>query len=53
MNKDDFNNIKIPDELDNFIEDTIEKADIKKRRNKKIKYSSTIAAGLTVVILLI
>lgn len=56
MNKYDFNNIKIPDELDNFIEDTIEKADIKKRRNKKnkkIKYSSTIAAGLTVVILLL
>lgn len=52
MNKGDFNNIKIPDELDVFIENTVEIADRqKKKKRRRIKYSSTMVAGLTVVIL--
>lgn len=54
MNKDNFNNIKLPENLDMFIENTVENAVIKKRKNNKkrgIKYSATIAAGLSIVIL--
>lgn len=55
MNKGDFNNIKIPKELDKFIEDTISTVDsekIKSNKIKRIKHSSSIAAILTITTLL-
>ena len=53
MNKGNFNNIKIPDDLDGFIENVVETADKQKgKKRRRIKYSGTMVAGLTIAILL-
>lgn len=52
MNKKDFNNIKIPDNIDEFIEDSFNKAYKLKNKKRTKKVSAIIAAGLTCFIIL-
>lgn len=52
MNKKDFNNIKIPENIDGFIEDSFNNAYKLKNKKRTKKISTIIAAGLTCFIIL-
>ena len=52
MNKNDFNTIKIPENIDGFIEDSVNKAYKLKNKKRTKKVSGIIAAGLTCFIML-
>ncbi|MDV4150729.1 DUF4179 domain-containing protein [Clostridium sp. AL.422] len=52
MNKNDFNNIKIPENIDGFIEDSFNNAYKFKNKKRTKKISGIIAAGLTCFIML-